>query len=628
MKQRIKSNILLVASLILTAALIAAPFIAGSINRKITNYPDIIKGSADFSETTHSKISTLYLTGEWEVFEGKHIISESFSGDGTFIQTPMGLLTALQNYPNSNGCHTSYRIKIKNLDFEHAIVYVPHFAGSYHIFLNGNLITESGVFSENHTQANLRLNAKELNFEKDKEYSLVIEVSCSKMPGLYMTPIIADYDYALKYSDVAKTVRCIVFGIVMFCTFFILMYSVNKKSLFNSYWFPVLSFFVALRMILSTDGYSAFYVLFGSIDYEQLTLLICLSTFIIKIIALLFYTETLDLKIGKGTFIAFCCIAVLGTLTVTLFPSAIFNPYYFALIQAATLPLDIVILDRLAKSITQKVPYSVFYMLGYIAIISGLMVDCFYTNGLLPFTASSFMPIAFAISIILFTVVFAEKHTAIYNAALKTAELDRQLTEANTSIMISQIQPHFLYNALNTIKHLIKHDPKTAEKAVISFSKYLRGNMESITNKEPIPFEVELEHIKNYCDIELLRFGDKIDIIYNTKCTAFSVPALSIQPLVENAIKHGVTKKIDGGTVTVTSYENADSYIITVNDNGIGFDPDNPLADSNNSHTHLGIENVKSRLALMVNGTLQIDSTPNIGTNVTVTIPKAKENDI
>lgn len=622
MKQRTKSNILFIAAILLTFLLIASPFISGFLNRAATKYPDIINGSADFSETRHTTISTLYLSGEWEVFENSHIMTNGITTPGEIQQTPSKLTTALQRTTGASGSQSSYRMTIKNLDFENAVVYIPHFAGAYRIFLNNKLISESGILPNGETQANLHLNAVPVNFKSEKDYTLVVEVSCKLMPGLYMSPIIADYTYANDHSDIAEVIRCIVFGIVIFCSFFILMYSIHKKYLFNSKWFPLLSLFIGLRMILSTDGYSAFHVLFGSIDYEYLTLLICLSTFIIKIIALFFYTETLNLQISKGVFIAFCSTSFLGAIIISLIPSMVFNPYWYVVIQMSTLPFDIVILGHLADSVARKTPYSITYSLGYIAIISGIMVDCFYTNGLLPFIASSFMPIAFAISVLFFTAIFSQMHTAMYNAAIKSAELDRELTAANTSIMISQIQPHFLYNALNTIKYLIKRDPKTAEKAVISFSKYLRGNMESITNNSPIPFSDELEHIKNYCDIELLRFGDKIDIVYNTDFTSFVVPALSIQPLVENAIKHGVTKKPEGGTVTVTSFEDQENYVITIEDDGIGFDPENPDYSDDGMHAHLGIQNLKSRLQLMVNATLEIQSKPMVGTTVTVKIPK------
>ena len=252
------------------------------------------------------------------------------------------------------------------------------------------------------------------------------------------------------------------------------------------------------------------------------------------------------------------------------------------------------------------------------------MVDCFYTNGLIPYISSLFMPITFFLFIITFSSIFFDKITTIYHASVKAAELDKELVTANTAIMISQIQPHFLYNALNTIKYLIKRDPKTAEKAVISFSKYLRGNMDSITQKAPIPFTEELEHIKNYCDIELLRFGEKLEIVYNTDFVDFNVPSLTIQPLVENAIKHGVTKRPEGGTVTITTEETDNFYTIVIEDNGVGFDTENPDYTPNDNHAHVGLKNVKNRLEMMVNADVVVQSELDVGTTITINIPKGE----
>lgn len=386
----------------------------------------------------------------------------------------------------------------------------------------------------------------------------------------------------------------------------------------------LLALFIAIRLIISTDGYPAFKVFFGSIDYEQMTLFICLSTFLIKLAALMFYTESLNLKIGKSTFIGLCLLFMICVALLTFFPYMVCTPYYYILIQTATLPLDIVVLGRLADSVARKVPYALIYSSGYIAMIAGIMVDCFYTNGLIQLIASSFMPFCFGFLVAALSAVLAEKQSELYREALKSAELDRELVKANTSIMISQIQPHFMYNALNTIKVLTKRDPKTAEKAIISFSSYLRGNMDSLTNNEPIPFITEIYHVKNYCDIELLRFGDRLKVVYDTSSTEFTIPALTIQPIVENAIKHGVMKKPEGGTVTISSYEDAYNYIITVIDDGVGFDPDNIDMSYDSQHAHVGIQNVSNRLKSMMNASLDIQSTPENGTYVTIKIPKEK----
>ena len=622
MKQRSKVNLIFISSVLLMVILISIPFALGAINRSLSNTPDVIRAEADFSDVKADKVSTFYLSGEWLRFNG-HIVTEDEPTSPSYVQISPSFST-LSASAESYGCNSSYYLKVKGLSLSNAIVYIPNFAGVYEVFVNGEIVSQSGSFDKSKVTANLDLNAIPFSFEDDKEYEIIIEVSCELMPGIYMTPVISDYTFATQYDEIAKSTRSFIFGIVFFLGFFILFYSIKNYNLFSSKWLPLLCLIVAARMMISTEGYSAFRFFFTSMNYERITLLICMSTFIIKLVSLLFYSDTLDMKIGKKTFIAVSLSTVLCTIVTSIFPSIFFNPYYYIIIQAATLPFDIILINHLADSVARKVRYSTAYLLGYIALVSGIMIDCCYTNGLIPFASSYFMPVFFTFFILIFTSVFFDKISTIHSASLKAAELDKELHMANTAVMISQIQPHFLYNALNTIKYLIKRDPKAAEKAVISFSKYLRGNMDSITQKTPIPFSEELEHIKNYCDIELLRFGDKIEIIYDTEFVEFNVPSLTIQPLVENAIKHGVTKKAEGGTVKLSTQFSDECYYVIIEDNGVGFDPQNPDYTPDDNHAHVGISNVTNRLKTMVNAEINIESQIDVGTKITIKIPKGE----
>ena len=155
---------------------------------------------------------------------------------------------------------------------------------------------------------------------------------------------------------------------------------------------------------------------------------------------------------------------------------------------------------------------------------------------------------------------------------------EKELYEAEVQIMVSQIRPHFMYNTLSSIAILCKLDPETAYEAAITFSKYLRVNMDSLKKTEPVPFEQEPEHLKNYLYIEKLRFADKLNVEYDIRTADFRLPMLSIQPIVENAVKHGVGMKKEGGTVTVSTRETADAYEITVSDDGVGFDMNAPIS--------------------------------------------------
>ena len=191
--------------------------------------------------------------------------------------------------------------------------------------------------------------------------------------------------------------------------------------------------------------------------------------------------------------------------------------------------------------------------------------------------------------------------------------------EQRIQIMMSQIKPHFLYNALGTIEDLCGMDPQKAQETTVKFSQYLRGNMDSISKTEPIPFEEELAHTKLYLDMEQVRFGRDLHIRYEIHCSAFSLPALTLEPLAENAVQHGIREKPDGrGTVTILSRDAGDHYEVSVTDDGLGFDP----AALSDDGTHIGISNVRDRVEKMCSGALQIQSGTGKGTTATILIPK------
>lgn len=200
------------------------------------------------------------------------------------------------------------------------------------------------------------------------------------------------------------------------------------------------------------------------------------------------------------------------------------------------------------------------------------------------------------------------------------AEKERQLGESRIATMISQIQPHFIYNTLGTIEQLCLEQPERASKLVHDFSLYLRGNFSQIDNAALIGISRELEHVRHYADIEQTRFPD-MTIQFDLQSGEFLLPALTIQPLVENAIKHGLMKLESGGTVTICTFETDRHYCVSVVDDGVGFDP-SVLRDETK---HIGIRNIRGRLEAMCNGTLMIDSAPGKGTTALIRIPKEDE---
>jgi hypothetical protein len=206
-------------------------------------------------------------------------------------------------------------------------------------------------------------------------------------------------------------------------------------------------------------------------------------------------------------------------------------------------------------------------------------------------------------------------YTVIYQQRLKL------IREQRTALMMSQINPHFMYNTLTTVAAMCEIDPKKAKNLTIDFSTFLRRNLDTMMSTELVPFEQELRHIGCYLKIEQARFKDKINVVYAIDCKDFYVPALTVQPLVENAIKHGITKKSGGGTIRISTFKSDGYYVVEIKDDGVGFDSDKLIG---RKYERVGIVNVRNRLRDMCNGQLDIKSKKDVGTRVTVKIPNKK----
>ena len=197
--------------------------------------------------------------------------------------------------------------------------------------------------------------------------------------------------------------------------------------------------------------------------------------------------------------------------------------------------------------------------------------------------------------------------------------LENELTQSRIAVMLSQIKPHFLFNALNSISALCLTDPIMADQAITSLANYLRGNIRSLEQSAPVPFEQELDHIKYYVRLEQLRYGDRLRVVYAVETTAFQVPTLSLQTLVENAIRHGVSPRPEGGLVVVQTERGDNCTYVRIIDDGVGFDPD---MSSQNADS-IGLANAKKRMEVMMNADFDIHSVPGKGTVISIRIPDA-----
>ena len=182
-----------------------------------------------------------------------------------------------------------------------------------------------------------------------------------------------------------------------------------------------------------------------------------------------------------------------------------------------------------------------------------------------------------------------------------------------------RMKPHYIYNVLTSIYYLCDTDPKLAQQAVGTFSDYLRSVLNNLDAGELIPFSEEVQTIKSYLRLEEMRFGDRVRVYYDIHTDSFLLPPFTVQPLVENAVKHGVETSDRVGEIVIESFETAEHYCVVVRDNGNGFD----VEHFQQTKSNFGLRYIQKLLEMTVDGKLSLESEVGVGTIVTVRIPKA-----
>lgn len=211
-----------------------------------------------------------------------------------------------------------------------------------------------------------------------------------------------------------------------------------------------------------------------------------------------------------------------------------------------------------------------------------------------------------------------------YLCAIRQSEAQKQLhrselelEQSRVRLLQAQIQPHFIFNSLMAIQAQSIENPEAVYQSIGDFSGYLRANLDSMTSTHLISFKMELKNIERYLALERLNYEDRLHVVYDMDTTDFMIPALSVQPLVENAVRHGIGPHETGGTITISVIEEKEGLTIEVADDGSGADS---TTQKQRERRGIGIQNVRARLKYLNIGTLEILTTV-AGTRARIHIP-------
>ena len=190
-----------------------------------------------------------------------------------------------------------------------------------------------------------------------------------------------------------------------------------------------------------------------------------------------------------------------------------------------------------------------------------------------------------------------------------------EIARQKASLYVLQMRPHFIYNTMTSIYYLIDQDKDKAQQVILNFTNYLRKNFTAIANESTVPFSEELEHAQAYLYIEKVRFDGKLFIEFDTPYNEFKIPPLTLQPIVENAVKHGVDPDLEPLHIIVHTRKIKKGVEVIVEDTGPGFN------NTDNNEPHIALNNIRERLKMMCGGKLTVSARTGGGTVVSIFIP-------
>ena len=243
-----------------------------------------------------------------------------------------------------------------------------------------------------------------------------------------------------------------------------------------------------------------------------------------------------------------------------------------------------------------------------------------FVVGMLPITVSLFI-LFFVFDFTLFGIGLAICALSMYgiilwNQVRQYMRLQRDIAHQRAGVMVLQMRPHFIYNTMMSIYYLCKQDPDLAQQVTLDFTTYLRKNFTAIASEDPIPFSEELTHTRAYLAVEQAQFEDSLFVDYDTPYIDFRVPPLTLQPIVENAVKHGMDQDSEPLHIFIRTRRTDSGNEIVVENNGADFKP------ADKEEPHIALENIRQRLEVMCNGNMMILPREGGGTVVKVMIPE------
>lgn len=565
--------------------------------------PSIKNGTLDLSSWDSQKDSIITLNGSWDFYWNRLLTYSDIT-----IKNPSytyGKVPGSWNSYTINGFHPSgtgkatYRLHIKNAQAgEELSLNIQSVSTAYRMYINDNLVSKSGTLSDSGSFLPKYQNIAADFYAPSRDFDVLILVEnrVYARGGIWQSvrlgsPKDIEHLCLFRIDKDMFVLGSLFILIVIFLTAFIL----EKQQSYSIFLFigAVLTF---VRTTL--HGSYAIYTFFPVIPFDLIIRLDYLTIILIPLCVVCFITAFLDDFIGKGTVISIAAFYSLLCIYTFAAPLPLLTGS-IALYEITLLITGLYGVFRALKEWSRKETGTRIIVYGSLFLFLMSVIDILYQSSVIDNPIGETFPFGYLVMSLCLVFVILKK----YNEYLKT----------ELNFLKAQIRPHFIHNALNTILIISRTDPERSRALLIDFSHYLRSCYDLQNPNELIPLKRELDYVRSYAEIEKARFGRKLRVHYFIEKPDVKIPYLSLQPLVENAIVHGIREKDNGGTVVVYCKKLGRNLRIGVLDNGVGF---KPKKSGHMGGSGIGMDNISKRLNRAFHTQLVVEKTKSGGCNV------------
>ncbi len=602
----------------------------------------VYNGRADLRGIHFNQNELVQLNGNWEFYWNRLLTPQDFVAKqlpqmDSFMKVPDTWdvqVSGRKAYPYLGVA--TYRLQLNYPStLKDPALRIQNVATAYKLYANGRLIAEVGKVSDKPSSSKDgdRLLIVELPNDTQKQ-ELIFQVTNLNYArgGIRESPVFGSKQALESQRMIRLAIQLFFIGSVSIFSVYYFLLFVLQKSNKTALLFSILCFIVALRSLMW--GESPLYIYFPNITYDGSAYINYFTGYNLMPVIILFVLSIYPLEYKKTIFVIALLPSLFFNVLLLLASPAVMSLFTNYLYRVVILQM-IYIISILIKAVLRKRENATLMFSAVCIFILTIILDILYYKGIVGtnvaymFLYGSFFLIAAMSFVQAILQSNTHKKLILYNENLVEADrLKNKIMATEMSFLQAQIKPHFLYNALNAIANICEKDGKKAANLILDLAIYLRGNLEFNHLDKMSTIEKELEFISTYFNIEQARFGQKIQLLKEIESPLdYRIPVLILQPLVENAVRHGISKKLGGGTVWVRIKQTNEGCFFEIEDNGVGIEREKleRLLSETEIDPSVGLKNIHYRLLRLYGRGIDISSEVGRGTCVRLVIPEGRK---